>query len=199
MQAPGGPDEDRDGGFEHGGWLVPYFDEKLVQVMTGWTSRAGGFLLGRRTYEIFADSWPRVTDPEDRIAAVLNTRPKYVASRTLTSADWHNSTIIRDVPAEVAKLRQQDGLEIQVHGSGDLLQTLLRHDLVDELRLWFFPVVVAGGKRLFGEGALPLSFTLTASEFTTTGAVLHVYERAGTLTYGTVDIDESGKEYVQLG
>lgn len=165
MQAPGGPDEDRDGGFRHGGWLVPYFDEAFVEIMTQWTRGAGAFLLGRRTYEIFAGSWPKSTDPADEIAVALNTRPKFVASRTLKKADWNNSTVVRgDVAAEVARLKAQEGGEIQVHGSGNLLQTLLRHDLIDTLRIWQFPVVVGAGKRLFGEGTIPLAFgSLTPS------------------------------------
>src|SRR5918996_3393024 len=182
MQAPGGPDEDRDGGFQHGGWLVPYFDEKLVEIMTAWTTRAGAFLLGRKTYEIFAGSWPKSTDPADEAAVALNTRPKYVASRTLEKVDWNNSTLIKgDVADEVARLKAEDGGEIQVHGSGDLLQTLLKHDLVDTLRIWQFPVIIGTGKRLFGEGTIPGSFQLVEAQQTTTGAVLHVYDRAGGL------------------
>jgi dihydrofolate reductase len=191
MQAPGGPDEDREGGFQHGGWLVPYFDDRLGEIMTEWTKRAGAFLLGRKTYEIFAASWPNSTDPADEIAVALNTRPKYVASRTLTALEWHNSRLIRgDVAQEVAKLKEEDGAEIQVHGSGHLLQTLLRNDLVDTLRIWQFPVVIGGGKRLLGEGAIPRSFTLVDTQFSTTGAVLHVYERAGELRYGEVEVGQ---------
>jgi len=191
MQAPGGPNEDREGGFQHGGWLVPYFDEKLVEIMTDWTIRAGAFLLGRKTYEIFAGSWPNSTDPADEIATALNTRPKYVASRTLDKVDWNNSFLIKgDVAEEVAKLKAQEGGEIQVHGSGDLLQTLLQRDLIDTLRIWYFPVVIGTGKRLFGEGTIPLSFRLVDTQLTTTGAVLHVYERAGELKYGEVEVGQ---------
>jgi dihydrofolate reductase len=191
MQAPGGPEEDREGGFRHGGWLVPYFDEKLVEVMTEWTKGAGAFLLGRKTYEIFAGSWPKSTDPADEVATALNTRPKFVASRTLDQVDWNNSTLLKgDVVAEVAKLKAQDGGEIQVHGSGDLLQTLLKNDLVDTLRIWHFPVVIGTGKRLFGEGTIPGSFRLVDTQFTTTGAVLHAYERAGDLKYGEVEVGQ---------
>lgn len=191
MQAPGGPDEDRDGGFRHGGWLVPYFDEKFVAIMAEWTTRAGAFLLGRKTYEIFAASWPRATDPADAIAAALNARPKYVASRTLDKVTWNNSHLLKgNVAEEVRKLKAQDGGEIQVHGSGDLLQTLLRHDLVDALRLWHFPVVLGTGKRLFGEGATPRAFRLVETQQTATGAVLHVYERVGGLRYGEVEVGE---------
>ena len=191
MQAPGGPDEDRDGGFRHGGWLVPYFDEKLSEVMTEWTNRAGAFLLGRKTYEIFAGSWPKSTDPADEIATALNTRPKFVASRTLKKVNWNNSMLLKgDVALEVAKLKAQEGGEIQVHGSGDLLQTLFKHDLIDTLRIWQFPVVIGTGKRLFGEGTMPGSFRLVDSQLVTTGAVLHVYERAGDLRYGELEVGE---------
>jgi dihydrofolate reductase len=191
MQAPGGPNEDQEGGFKHGGWLVPYFDEKFGEIMTDWTKRAGAFLLGRKTYEIFAASWPKSTDPADEIATALNTRPKFVASRTLGNVTWSNSSLLKgDVAKEVAKLKAQDGGEIQVHGSGNLLQTLLRRDLIDMLRIWQFPVVLGTGKRLFGEGAIPASFRLVDSQQTTTGAVLHVYQRAGGLKYGEVEVGQ---------
>lgn len=191
MQAPGGPEEDRDGGFRHGGWLVPFFDERLVEVMTGWTMRAGAFLLGRRTYEIFADSWPKSTDPADEVATALNTRPKFVASRTLDTLSWNNSHLIRgDVAEEVARLKAEAGGEIQVHGSGNLVQTLLRHDLVDTLRIWQFPVVLGTGKRLFGEGTIPRTFRLVETQTNTMGAVLHVFERVGGLKYGEVEVGQ---------
>ena len=191
MQAPGGPNEDRDGAFQHGGWLVPYFDEKFGNIMTEWTLRAGAFLLGRKTYQIFAGSWPNATDPADQSATALNTRPKFVASRTLTKVEWNNCFLLKgDVAEEVAKLKAQEGGEIQVHGSGTLLQTLLKHDLVDTLRLWQFPVVIGAGKRLFGEGTIPASFRLVDTQFATTGAVLHVYERAGALRYGEVEVGQ---------
>ena len=193
-QAPGGPNEDREGGFQHGGWLVPYLDETFGEIMTEWTKRADAFLLGRKTYEIFADSWPKSTDPADEIATALNTRPKFVASRTLDKVEWNNSILLKgDVAEEVAKLKAQDGGEIQVHGSGDLLQTLFKRDLIDTLRLWQFPVVLGAGKRLFGEGTIPRSFRLVDTQLNTTGAVLHVYERVGELKYGEVEV---GKETV---
>jgi len=191
MQAPGGPNEDRDGDFQHGGWLVPYFDEKLVEIMTEWTIRAGAFLLGRKTYEIFAGSWPNSTDPGDQIATALNTRPKFVASRTVNKVHWNNSSLLKgDVAKEVANLKGQEGGEIQVHGSGNLLQTLLKHDLIDTLRIWQFPVVIGTGKRLFGAGTIPGSFRLVDTQLATTGAVLNVYERAGDLRYGEVEVGQ---------
>ena len=191
MQAPGGPDEDRDNGFQHGGWLVPYFDDKFVQIMTEWTTRAGAFLLGRKTYEIFAGSWPKSTDPADEIAVALNTRPKFVASSTLDTVSWNNSTLLKgDIAQEVAKLKVVEGGEIQVHGSSNLIQTLLRHDLVDALRIWQFPVVLGTGKRLFGNGTIPRGFRLVETQLNTTGAVLHVYERTGGLKYGEVEVGQ---------
>jgi dihydrofolate reductase len=191
MQAPGGPDEDHDGGFTHGGWLVPHFDEQLESSMAAWVQRAGGFLLGRKTYEIFAGSWPNATDPDDPIAVALNQRPKYVASKTLTKLDWNNSTVLQgDVVEAVRRLKAEDGGEIQVHGSTNLLQTLLRHDLVDTLRTWQFPVVVGEGKRLFGEGAIPGTFDLVETQANTKGAVLHVYERAGQPRHGVLEVGQ---------
>lgn len=194
VQAPGGPNEDRDGDFEHGGWLVPFFDDDLLAAATEWTKQAGAFLLGRRTYEIFAGSWPNSTDPADEVATALNTRPKHVASRTLTELAWNNSRLLEgDVPDAVARLRAEEGGEIQVHGSGNLIQTLLKHDLVDTMRLWHFPVVIGTGKRLFGEGTIPLSFRLVETQITPMGAVMSVYERAGALGHGEVEV---GRETV---
>ena len=194
MQAPVGPDEDRDGDFRHGGWMVPYFDDALGAIMTEWTWRAEAFLLGRKTYEIFAGSWPNSTDPSDEIATALNTRPKYVASRTLDQLAWNNSHLLKgDVAKEVAKLKAEAGGEIQVHGSGQLLQTLLQHDLIDALRIWIFPVVLGSGKRLFGDGTVPRSFRLADLQRSPAGGVLQVYERAGDLRYGEVEV---GRETV---
>jgi dihydrofolate reductase len=195
MQAPGGPDEDRDGGFEHGGWSVPYFDDKMGEVMVEWVGGAGGFLLGRRTYEIFAAAWPRMDDPSDPLATALNTRPKWVASKTLRSADWQDSTVLTgDIVEEVRRLKADSGGEIQVHGSCGLIQTLLRHDLIDEMRLWIYPLVLGSGKRLFGAGTVPASLRLTSTVFATTGVVLHVCERAGTPEYGSFSPDDAGNE-----
>lgn len=190
MQAPGGPDEDREGGFTQGGWLVPFFDEKFGAIMAEWTLQADAFLLGRKTYGIFAASWPNA-DPDDAIGNALNTRPKHVASTTLKKVDWQNSRLIEgDVAKAARKLKDEGEGEIQVHGSSELMQTLLKHDLVDTLRLWTFPVVVGNGKRLFGEGALPRSFRLVESRQNTLGAVLHVYERAGELRHGEVEVGQ---------
>ena len=191
VQAPGGPDEDREGGFAHGGWLVPFFDEKLGEAVATWLQTAGGLLLGRKTYDIFADSWPKADDPNDPIAVKLNAMPKFVASRSLKDPAWNNSTVLEgEVTQAMAKLKAQEGGELQTHGSGNLLQTLLRNDLVDELRIWQFPVVVGAGKRLFGAGAIPASFRLLETQQNSKGAVLHVYERAGGLRHGEIEVGE---------
>jgi dihydrofolate reductase len=190
MQAPGGPDEDRDGGFPHGGWTVPLFDDELGQFATEQTSRAGGLLLGRKTYEGFAATWPLVSD-EDPIAATLNRIPKYVASRTLKRLEWNNSTLLGDdVPGAVAELKQEPGGELQVAGSGNLIQTLLRHDLVDEFNLMVFPVLLGSGKRLFGDGTIPVGLQLVHTIVTGNGVAVHTYQRTGTVQYGAV-----GPEY----
>lgn len=190
MQGPGGPDEDRDGGFEHGGWLVPYFDEGLGQLMDELTNRADGLLLGRKTYEIFAAHWPHMPD-EDPIAAKLNSVPKYVASRTLDTVEWNNSTLLgADVAEEVAKLKAGPGGEIQVTGSGDLIQTLMKHDLVDEYRLLVFPVLLGSGKRLFAEGTIPNGLRLVDTTTSTTGVAIQTYERAGKLEYGSYALED---------
>lgn len=192
MQAPGAPDEDRSGGFAHGGWMVPYADEDLGRLVTAWTGQASAFLLGRGTYEIFAAHWPRVTDPQDVIARALNGLPKYVASTTLKAVEWHNTTVIQgDVVEAVRALKREGTGELQVHGSPGLAQTLIANDLIDEYRLWIHPVVLGSGKRLFGAGAVPAALRLSAATKTTsTGVVVHTYERAGALRYGAFSVDE---------
>ena len=194
MQAPGGPEEDRDGGFEHGGWSVRYWDEMMGKLIVEQTLRPDALLLGRRTYEIFAAHWPRVTDPNDPVAAKLNSMRKYVASRTLHKAEWHNSFLLpEDVAAAVARLKAQAGGEIQVAGSSNLIQTLLKHDLIDEFRLWVFPVVAGSGKRLFGGGTVPGAFRLVDAKTSTTGVGIHRYERAGKIEQGTFEVDKAGR------
>jgi dihydrofolate reductase len=191
MQGPGGPDEDPSDGFDQGGWLVPFADEGMMHLAVDWIARADGFLLGRRTYEIFAAHWPRVTDPDDPVARALNTLPKYVASKTLDNVGWNNAALIKgDVVEEVVKLKRRPGREIQVHGSGGLAQTLIRNDLVDEYRLWSFPVVLGRGRRLFGAGTVPATLKLVDSRTTGTGVVIHTYDRAGAMQYGTVEATE---------
>jgi dihydrofolate reductase len=190
MQGPGGPDEDRSDGFDRGGWLVPHFDEDTGRFMDEVFDKVDAFLLGRRTYEIFAGSWPNATDPDDPIASKLNTLPKYVASTTLKSADWNNSTIIKgDVPTEVARLKEQPGRELQVHGSGTLARTLIDNDLVDEFRLLIFPVVVGAGRRLFADQGLATGLRLTESRTTGSGTVINVYERTGRPEFGSIEVE----------
>jgi dihydrofolate reductase len=190
MQAPGGPDEDREGGFEHGGWSVNYWDDSMGEIIVGQTAQAGALLLGRKTYEIFAAHWPRVSH-DDPIAAKLNSMPKYVASRTLAEVAWNNSTLIEGHVAEaVANLKDEPGGEIQVTGSSDLIQTLIRDDLVDEFRLWVFPLVLGEGKRLFAGGAVPTGLKLVDAKTSSTGVVIHTYERAGEVRYGSFAVGE---------
>jgi dihydrofolate reductase len=194
MQAPGGPDEDRDGGFTHGGWSFPYGDQDFGTAVVGWFEHASAFLLGRQTYEIFAGHWPLVTDPGDPVASKLNALPKYVASTTLTSADWHNTTLIGDsgdLTAEIAKLKEQPGDELQVHGSGALAHTLIEHDLVDEYRLSYFPVHLGTGKKLFRDGAAPAALRLVSTTNTSTGVIIATYQPAGPVQHGSYALDES--------
>jgi dihydrofolate reductase len=192
MQAPGGPTEDPSGGFEHGGWLVPYYDEDFARQMNTWFSGAEDFLLGRFTYQLFAAHWPRVPTDDDPIAKALNTLPKHVASRTLDQLDWDTAEVIKgDVVDAVTALKQGVGGELQVHGSAGLIQTLLRNNLVDELRLIVFPVVVGSGKRLFDDGTVPAAMRLTSSSTTSSGAVVLSYERAGDVETGTFMLDDT--------
>jgi dihydrofolate reductase len=188
VQAAGGADEDRDGGFEHGGWAVPYFDAALMRSVTDLTLRGGALLLGRGTYEILAGSWPKA-EPDDVIGAKLNAMPKYVVSRTLDTVAWHGSTLLTgDVVEAVRELKAGHGAEIQVHGSPRLVQTLLAHDLVDEFRLHVFPVLVGSGKRLFADGTAPARLRLVDTMTSTTGVQVSTYARAGELEYGVMDV-----------
>src|SRR5919106_2191005 len=176
MQAPGGPEEDPTGGFEHGGWSVNYWDDAMGAWMGKAFEAPFDLLLGRKTYEIFAAHWPHARDQPG--AAELNSARKYVASRTLDSVDWENSTLLEgDVAEAVARIKEEDGPEIQVHGSSDLIQTLLQAELVDELRLMIFPLVLGTGKRLFGDGAIPAGLRLAESTTSSTGVLIAVYER----------------------
>jgi dihydrofolate reductase len=185
MQAPGGPDEDPTGGFTHGGWAVPYFDDEMMERMAA--SAPYELLLGRGTYEIFAAHWPYDEGP---IADHLNGTRKHVASRTLDRLEWNNSTLIAgDVAAYVERIKAEDGPEIQVHGSPGLIQTLLEHDLIDEFRLWVFPVLLGTGKRCFAAGTIPAGLRLTDSSVTKTGVTVNVYQRAGGVEPGSFEFE----------
>jgi dihydrofolate reductase len=186
MQAPGTPDEDLDGGFEHGGWSFPYADEDFGAAMASWFASAGAFLLGRRTYEIFAGYWPTVTDPADPIAGRLNSLPKYVASTTLDSLGWTGSSLLDgDVAGAVAKLKQEPGGELQVHGSCGLAQTLIEHDLIDEYRLLLYPVHLGAGKKLFGDRIRAASLRLTSTKTAASGVIIATYQPAGPVRHGS--------------
>lgn len=184
MQAPGGPEEDTSGGFKHGGWSVNYWDDRMGQMMGEFMGKPYDLLLGRKTYEIFAAHWPNVKD--DPAANSLNNAKKYVASRTLNSVEWQNSSLIKgDVGEQVSALKDQAGPEIQVHGSGNLIQTLLKNDLVDELWLKTFPVVLGTGKKLFADGAIPAGFSVEKASVSPSGVVVATYRRAGEVKTGS--------------
>ena len=189
MQAPGGPEEDPTGGFEHGGWSAGYWDEAMGQWMGEFMGKPFDLLLGRKTYEIFAAHWPHARDQPG--AEQLNAATKYVASRTLSSVDWENSQLLEgDVADAIARLKEQDGPDLQVHGSSNLIQTLLRHELIDEVRVWIFPVVLGSGKRLFGDGTLPAGLELADSKTSTTGVVFLTYRPAGQPRYGSFALEQ---------
>jgi dihydrofolate reductase len=190
MQGPGGPDEDRDGGFDLGGWVVPYAGEDMGEFVVESITSTDALLLGRKTYEIFAAHWPKVTDENDPIATKLNSMPKYVASRTLDKVEWNNSTLLRGDAAEaVAELKRQPGGTIQTQGSAELIQTLIRNNLVDEYRLLVYPVVLGKGKRLFREGSVPSALRLMDTKTTSNGVAIHTYEAAGQPTFGEFEVD----------
>ncbi|WP_326566949.1 dihydrofolate reductase family protein [Amycolatopsis rhabdoformis] len=177
-QGPGTPAEDPRDGFDLGGWLTPYYDAVMAEYAADWFSRADGFLLGRRTYEIFAGYWPTVGG-SDPIGGPLNSLPKYVASRTLTRSSWQRTAFLRDdVVRAVAELKAEPGRELQVHGSLDLLRTLMAADLVDEYRLWVFPVVLGKGRRLFETGTSPHTLRLAEHRTTDKGVSVQVYRAA---------------------
>jgi dihydrofolate reductase len=188
MQAPGGPEEDDSGGFAHGGWSVNYWDDQMGQVMTEAMSVPFDLVLGRRTYEIFAAHWPHA--PEEAGAKPLNEATKYVASRSHPNLEWSPSVLIEGDAAEgIAALKKEVGPELQVHGSGNLIQTLIRHNLIDEYRLWVFPLVIGSGKRLFADGTIPSALKLVDSKVSTTGVVIGTYEPAGEIVTGSFGLD----------
>jgi dihydrofolate reductase len=183
MQAPGGPEEDPSGGFEHGGWSFGYWDEEMQNVMGGMMSKPFDMVLGRKTYEIFASFWPHSDDPA---AEPLNRATKHVASTTLTQLDWENSRLIEgDVPTGIRALKEQDGPELQVHGSANLLQTMLEHRLVDEFRTWIFPLVLGRGKRLFDGGTIPEGLELTHSQTSSSGVIMATYRTGAEIKSGS--------------
>jgi dihydrofolate reductase len=184
MQAPGGPEEDDSGGFAHGGWSVNFWDDLMGEAKTEEFSVPFDLLLGRRTYEIFASFWPNA--PEEAGGKPLNDATKYVCSRSHPSLDWTPAVLLEgDVAEGVAALKEDDGPELQVHGSGNLAQTLIRHGLVDEYRLWVFPLVLGQGKRLFADGTIPAALRLVDSKISTTGVVMGTYEPAGEVVTGS--------------
>jgi len=184
MQAPGGPDEDPSGNFKHGGWSVGYWDDFMGQVMTEQMGHPYDLLLGRKTYEIFAAYWPKAKDVPG--ADGLNKARKYVVSKTPRKLDWNNSVLVTgNIPEEIKKLKRQNGPELQVHGSSNLIQTLLKNDLVDEFRLKIYPVSIGHGKRLFGDGTMPAGFKLLESKSSTTGVIVATYGRDGEIKTGS--------------
>jgi dihydrofolate reductase len=193
MQAPGGPEEDPTGGFTLGGWAANRFDDEMMDQMA--ESGPYELLLGRGTYEIFAAHWPYDEGP---IADQLNGTRKHVASTTLESVEWSNSTLIKgDVPEYVRELKGGEGPEIQVHGSPGLIQTLLEHDLVDELRTWIFPLTLGTGKRLFGNGTIPMALELTSSKVSKTGVTINFYECASEIVVGSFEFEEPTEAEVE--
>jgi dihydrofolate reductase len=192
MQAPGGPEEDASGSFAHGGWQAPFPDPAVGEFVTDLNGHASAFLFGRRTFEIFRSYWPDQTDPANAIAAALNSLPKYVVSDSFDEADatWrgqHPDTahlVTGDVAAAVQTLKDQPGDELQIWGSGQLLQTLLKHELVDRFRLMTFPLVLGSGRRLFNDGILAATMRAVDVTVTDSGIVLATYEPAGPVHHG---------------
>lgn len=182
MQAPGGPEEDESGNFKYGGWTVPYFDDSLASEMTEQMGQPFDLLLGRKTFEVFAAYWPHHEDE----GAGINRATKYVVSNTMTSHEWSKSIFIGgDVVDQINKLKQQDGPQLQVHGSSNLIQTLLENDLADEYWLKIFPVTLGRGKRLFDQGTVPQSYTLVKSRALSSGVIIANFERAGEVKTGS--------------
>src|SRR5436190_10082438 len=187
MQAPGGPEEDTSGGFSLGGWSMNHWDDKMGQeVLAGIVGKPFDLLLGRKTYDIFAGYWPHQTEPA-QIAKPFNECTKYVASRQHLDLEWQPSVLLEgdDVAGQIAELKKGDGPELQVHGSGNLIQTLMANNLIDRYYVWTFPMVIGSGKRLFAEGTIPGALKLVDSVTSTTGVVIGTYEPAGDIVPGT--------------
>lgn len=185
MQAPGGPEEDTSGGFKYGGWTAPYFNESAGKLMVKQINDSYDLLLGKTTYDIFASYWPHHTDNE--VGSAFKKAHKYVASHESFEPTWENTTVLtEDVVEKLKQLKNEDGPDLQVHGSGNFIQTLLKNDLVDELWLKIFPVTLGPGKKLFEDGTIPAAFKLVESETTDLGVIFANYERAGEIKTGTV-------------
>jgi dihydrofolate reductase len=180
MQAPGGPEEDTSGGFKYGGWTAPYFDEAAGKIMEKQMKPAD-LLLGRKTFDIFASYWPQ----HAQMWPGINEVTKYVLSNTLETSEWNNSVFLKSL-ADILNLKNSEGSDLQVHGSGELIQLLLQNDLVDELWLKIFPLTLGEGKKLFASGTMPAAFTLTESSVTPSGIIIANYRRAGEVQTGTV-------------
>ena len=183
MQAPGGPEEDTSGGFKYGGWTFPYFDEASGKVMGKQMADPSDLLLGRKTYEIFVSYWPQ----HSQVWPGINEATKYVASKTLAKSKWQNTVFLKGkVHEEIRKLKQKAGPDLKVWGSANLIQTLLKHDLVDEFWLKIFPITIGMGKRLFAQGTIPAAFRLSANSLLTpSGVIVANYERAGEVKTGS--------------
>lgn len=193
MQSNGKPEPELNDGFEQGGWQVPYIDEEVLEFHASLVAAADAFLLGRRTYELFAGYWPHVTDENDPFATRLNSLPKYVASTTLDKLEWNNSLVLKgDIAEEVAKLKRQPGSELQIHGSAALVRSLMPYDLIDEYRLYFHPVILGAGQRLFSEGTAPTALKLVDTKTTGGGVVLHTFRPAGKPKYSSVLLEQRG-------
>ena len=190
MQAPGGPEEDPTHGFELGGWVVPYVDEVFGQAINEMFSRPFDLLLGRRTYEIFAAHWPYAEGGDDDfIAKRFNSVTKYIATRSTVELTWTGSVALHDAAVDVARLKREDGPALVTQGSSDLIQTLLANDLIDEISMFMFPIVLGNGKKLFGDGAKPAAFKLEDNKVTTTGVTIARYQRAGAVVTGDYAMD----------
>jgi dihydrofolate reductase len=186
VQSNGKPEPELDDRFQEGGWQVPYFDEDAARLAAKWITAADAFLLGRRTYELFADHWSKVTDPNDPFATRLNGLPKYVVSTTLERLEWNNSTLLHGDPSDaITELKRLPGNELQIHGSGMIIRTLMEHDLIDEYRLLIHPVVLGHGNRLFAEGTAPSALKLIDTTTTSRGVVVHIYQPSGKPEYGS--------------
>lgn len=189
MQAPGGPNEDPSGNFQHGGWVVPHFDADLGVIMLDIFSRASAFLLGRGTYDIFSAHWQKITDPGNLVATKLNSLPKFVASRTQTSFDWNNAKHVAEVTEDIESIKSQFEGELQVHGSCGLAQTLIEHNLIDEYRLFIVPVTIGTGKRLFNSFSTPVGFELMGARSLRTGVTYNVYRPTQEFQTGSFELE----------